>query len=321
LLDPTSLAHSQANEQYNPQINALVRQIADAKVQEGATQGNIQDWYSKLVGDANSAAGADSRDAAAILGSHDNASAGLVNALGGSASAAASDAGAQAGIGRSALEGLGLTNAATERHLGTAYAGEGVTALQDQSHKFQNDLHDALGKQVDLQGAKGAAYNTALQNALAARTAQAKTQMDTKVEQQLSGVQADQANANLQGTQLANNINAWRFQQGIKAANDGGSGSVPEFTKQSPGQLSQLQNNLLNGMLGPKGNFNVDPKEAFTKMSAALANLSYGKWSPAANPAARAYVTNLIAPRLAAWNRQNPQNQYKLVKGQIVHTK
>lgn len=322
LVDPQAYAHGAANEQYDPQIAELARQMADANRQQGATQGSLKDWYSKLVGDANAQADANQGDAKAILGDHDTAASGIINALGGSSSAAAADAGAQAGIGRTALEGLGLSNSALSRNLGTAYAGEGVTALGDQDRSYRADLKDALAKKSDLIGAKGAAYVQALQTARSERTAQIKNQTDTAAVAKLSGVQLASAKQGLSDQKLNHQINNWRFQQGIKAANDGGgAGSVPEFTKQNPGQLNQLQTNLLNGTLGKHGNFNQDPSEVFQKMSSTLANLSYGKWDPSTNPAAHAYVTNIIASRLDAWNRQNPQNKYTVKNGQIVHTK
>lgn len=321
LIDPVAAAHAAANGAYDPKIRALARQIADAKAQEGATQGDIKSWYAKLVGDTGGAATANQATTDAALSGHDAAAAGLVAALGGSSSAGAADVAANATIGRTSLESLGQNNVGFDRNIGTAYAGEGVTALQDEHRGYASALKDNLAAQQDNYGAKGNAYISALQQARLDRTNQAKTIMDTNVEGKLSGVQVAQANANLASTKQGIKINEWRYQQGIKAAGSGGAGSVPEFTKQNPGQLSQLTNNLLNGELGPKGNFNQDPKSVLARAATTLAQLSYGKWDPKTNPAARQFITQMVGSRLDAWNRQNPQNKYALQGGQLISIK
>lgn len=322
LIDPQQYAAATANAQYNPQINALVRQIADAKAQQGATQKDIQDWYSKLVGDTGAEATQNNADAQAILGGHDAAAAGLVNALGGSASAGAAEAGAQAGIGRSALEKLGLSNTTLSRNLGTAYAGEGVTALRDQNRQYATDLKTALGQKADLLGAKGAAETSALQSAYAQRTAQQSQQLDDQIKSNLAGVQLDTAKTNLEGTKLNTQIARWRLQAGIKAAAATGTpGAVQDWGKLGTSNLSSLSTNMQSGLLGPKGNLAISPVEAYNRIGNRLRELSYGKWDPQANPQINQWRNQVIIDHLPEWNRTHPNEQYGFFNGKIKRTK
>jgi hypothetical protein len=322
MINPEASAHAAANAQYDPQINTLTRAQAAAAVQQKADQGNLASWYKSLIGETGDAHDSDLADYQALMGTAGDVTKGAVDSLGGSASAAAAQAGALGQIGSNELGGISLANLGDMNARKVNYGKEGVGQRILSRQAFDTATRDNAGKVADLQGAKGNAFvgdRDAAYNTLAS---QQKNLMNAKIAQALAGPQLKAAELGNKATQQNIDINAWRQKMGIKLAAQGGNaGSVPEFTKQNPGDLTKLGYTLLQGSLGPKGNFNASPVDIYQKMSATLSSLSYGKWDPSVNPAAKAFLISTVNAHLAAWNRQNPQNKFAIKGGAIVHTK
>jgi hypothetical protein len=322
LIDPIAYAKAATDAKYNPRINEMLRQMGQDRNQQGQDQTDIANWYTALGNQAGAAHTDDLAAEKSLLGGSDTALAGLVNSLGGSSSPAAAMAAAQGTIGRNELSGLASNHESNLTQRGTDFANAGVGQRLLSLKDYEANRKTAQGDLSDLRGQKADDYTTALDSAYNLRGTQEKNLMNAKITAALAGPQLKSALLANKSAKLNYDINNWRYQMGIKQANEGGNASsVPPFEKQAPADLNKLSNMLLAGALGPRGNFNQNPSDLYQKMSQTLSSLSYGKWDPASNSSAKNFVMGVINAHLSAWNRQNPQNKYKVAGGQIVHTK
>lgn len=273
--NPQKYAQASVNQQYNPQIAELNREIATQSSANATKNQNIEEWIKELVSSSQSAGTQADDMMKAILGG----SASFDKGVGGSLSdpAAAAQYGKTAGIydtglkGQDAIDLLGLANQAPINALkGT----ELMSALQKDQGTGMNDLR---GQLRDLLGAKGNAYTSALDNAVnngITRRGERINQLATlmMLPGQLQGQGLDnflktqqgadahasavsgqaQAAANLRGTQLDN----WMKNKTLTGTAPGTS-----INWNDPATVTQFDTLVTKTITGQYGNFNSDPKK------------------------------------------------------------
>ena len=316
MIDPAGYAKAAAASAYDPRINAAVRSMAQAKAQQGADQADIAKWYSELVGQANASHASDLAAYHDLLGGVGDVTKGVVDSLGGSANPAAAEAAAQGQIGATELGGLGLADLAAVNARKDSFAKEGVGQRVLSRRAYEGGLTQAQGDLADLRAAKGNEYTKDLEDAYNLRASQAKNLMNAQMAAALAGPQLASQKLAFKQAQLNYDIDHWRYQMGIKQAAQGNSGGVPDFAQQDPTKLSSF---LLQGTLGPRGNFNQNPADIYNRMAGMIKTVSYGKYDPASDPKVKNFLVGLVQSHLSAWNRQNPQNKFAIKGGKVVH--
>lgn len=316
LINPQQYAHAAADASYDPRISGLVRQMTQEGADQKSQQGDIANWYAALMGQAGASHDSDQAAYKDLIGASGDASKGLIDSLGGSASPAAALAAAQATTGTDELAGLSLADLAGANARKDSYAQQGVgQRLLSQRAYNQQKLND-LGNLADLRSAKGDEYTKDLENAYGIQGNQAKNLMNARITAALAGPQLDAANLANDTAKTNLKIANWRLQMGIKQSAAAGAGGTPDFQKQDPTKLSSF---LLQGTLGPRGNFNQNPVDIYNRMNSMLKTVSYGKYDSASDPRVKQFLIGLVNAHLSAWNRQNPQNRYAVKGGKVVH--
>lgn len=312
LIDPTSYAHAAANASYDPRISALVRQMTQESADQKSQQGDIANWYAALVGQANASHASDKSAYQDLIGASGDASKGLIDSLGGSASPAAAMAAAQAETGNQELAGLSAADLAGVNARKDSYAQQGVGQRLLSQRGYDANRTKEFGDLADLRGAKGDEYVKQLESAYNLRGTQAKNLLNARITTALAGPQLTQANIATQSAQTA----LAQARANLKISQENANGTVPDFQKQDPTKLS---NYLLSGALGPRGNFNQSPVDIYNRMSGLIKTVSYGKYDPNSDPRVKNYLIGLVQSHLSAWNRQNPKNRFAVKGGKLVH--
>jgi hypothetical protein len=322
IVDPKSAANALVEAQYGPQAAALTRQMADARSQQQADQAQLGQWYKELVGQATQAFADEGKAFAGISSGADAATKGLVDSLGGSANPAASSAAAYGQINKGELDSNTQADLHALEGMGLGYAKQGIGKRADSARAFEQTMGDLFNQQKSLAAQRAAAYATAFNDYTDKNNTNRKDAFNQALSAALASRQLDQADLNLKVTKsnlltASQNrwINNWRVNQGIKAQNL--AGTTQPFESLSIKDKTSLANGLLQGVLGPKGNFNQNPVDIYNRMAGML-KATTPKYDPDVNPAAKSFIIGIINAHLSAWNRQNPQNPYHVAGGRVV---
>lgn len=320
--NPTKLAQSMVNAQYDPQIVGLASELTNARNQGTQAQKDIKEWYAALASDLAATTQADSRAQADVLASHDASQQGILNVLGGNVGAANSAA-AFGAINRGALEKIGESRQNYDNALAPAFTSQRNDAALSQLNK-DAAAQEALVKQLTaMRTAKGQAFAGAYQQAMddnfknQVASVNAKAQL-AMLPAQLATAQAGVATANA-GLKMAGlKYNAQQLQNTILGQKV--NGPVPKFSKLNPAQFTGLQNQLLSQAVDAKDPMKLahNPSVVYKAWKAALRNMSGGQWDANNSGIVNSWVNNLIGSRLPQWNRTHPRKQFAIRNGVLV---
>lgn len=165
LINPSSYASQAAGAEYDPQIAALDREIGRQPKQAAMNISNITDWYNQVMGTARTGAGLNKQMAAGAVGASGAATQGVINALGGSASAAAGDVGEWGNMMTQTLNADAASGAAFDQRLQTLFQGEGASAKTSEQNYQKRLAQELLAGRKDLVKAKGQKYGALMSEA------------------------------------------------------------------------------------------------------------------------------------------------------------
>jgi hypothetical protein len=323
--DPTAIANSQVNAQFDPQITSLAQALTQAQGQGTQDQTDIKAWYDALQKDLGATTAADTQAQTDALASHDAGQQGILNVLGGNAGAANSAA-AFGAIDRGALEKLGLSRQNYDSALAPAFTSQRNDAALGQLNKDRSAQQDLASQLAAARTAKGQAFGSALANAqdtnlknsIAVTNAKAQLALlPYQVQDAQLGVQGKKADLKMAGLQY----NAQKLKNA--ALGSSASGPVPSFSQLNPEQLTGLQNQLLSQAVDSKDPMKLahNPADVYQAFGAALRSMSGGQWDPQTSATVNKWRNNLIASRLPSWNRSHPKQQYAFKNGVLVKKK
>lgn len=264
MINPTAYANSAMETKYGPAAAELVRQMAQAKADQGSHQTDIKNWFAQILGDQKTGAASNVAALGGILSGADKANVGLVNALGGSANAASSNVASLGTIGRNALEQLAAHQANFDDTQHTAIGQQGVEAANNEYAKGQKVRDDLASQMLNLNNQRGSDYTTTLQGAQQDRFKQQLAIHDAKVANaMLPGQLRSQTDAHI-AAQNANStaeVNTKYLQAKIKAM---GTSTATDWSKATT--RNDWHDAVTQSVSDRNGALVTDPATAWTQI-------------------------------------------------------
>jgi hypothetical protein len=324
-MDPTKLATSMVNAQYDPQITDLASHLTTAQNQGTQDQTDIKAWYDALASDLADTTASDTKAQTAALADHDAGQAGILNVLGGNAGAANS-ASAFGAINRGELEKIGLSRKQYDDALAPAFTSQRNDAALSQLNRDRTAQEDLLSQLTAARTAKGQAFagaysqaaDDAFKNQVASVNAKAQLSM---LPSQLATARQNVAQGNASLKLAGLNYDAQLLKNQVLGQQ--ASGPVPVFGSLNPEQLTGLQNQLLSQAVDSKDPLKLahNPMDVYKAWGSALRSMSGGKWNPQTSAMVDKWRNGLLASRLPQWNRTHPKQQFAFRNGVLVKKK
>ena len=335
LINPRAYARGAASE-YNPQINALTRQMAQSQRDNAGTIHDIQDWYGQLVGQNAGAMAQQQQLQQGVQQGGDAFRQNLIASLGqGVAPILAQDASQSHDF----LANLGLNQQNLLASQGNAAAMQGVETAVRQNRGYDAYRKDLLGQLTDQQSAKAGAYAKAFQEGIGVRRDQAKDYIDAQMTSALAGPELEAAQlanrstrlsqqgtkqqlqqqkelwpGQLEAQKLANKSAKWELDH----AKDPNTGQTYGWNKLQPSDMLGIQKSLQQVVLGPEGGLKGGPIQAYNAMGNQLRAMSQGKWNPAVDAKVDRFRNTILGQYLPAWNKAHPGQQFVFKNGKLV---
>jgi hypothetical protein len=324
-----SMAEAQVNAAYEPMLQDLARQMAQARAQADAAQASIGNWYGGAISQAQGMIPGLDAETSSLLAGTDAANAGAAAALGGGASDAAGSAAAFGAITRGELAKLGESAHSYASGMIPVLSLQGGDAKQRQAASDVSVMQDLAAqiadanykKIADTLQAKQDGRSNSMKDKLALINAYSQLAL---LPGQLKGQNLDLLGkqSDLKSAAVSRQLDQLRLKLGLKNA-DTSTGAVTPWGQLNPEQLASLRDDLVSKVVSKQNpsQLAVDPIYVYNQWGNALRGVSNGQWDPKTSAAVRSWRDNQLASYLPLWNKKHPKLKYSIRNGQLVRIK
>lgn len=299
VIDPQAYATGTANAQYDPQIAALQKQINDNPGQTKLDQSNISDWFGHALNTYNAGAANAAQQYDNSANQLTDSTKGFMSALGGSSNSANQGIANTGQIAQAMLAGNRNADVKLDTNMQGLIPLAEAQAHTNQSQLMGKQLSDLMSQIGAQKGAKGAAYNAALQTGMGQKFSQLSDidNANTSAAQSLFGDAETRRSDNTSAAAAAmNGITAQMMLPGQLAAQklaNQGAGLSNKYTAaktktlsagvdlNKPGDVQALQSNVAKIVLKSAVNpttgettlaLNGDPNKMWNAVKGQLSN-------------------------------------------------
>lgn len=202
-IDPAAYAASAANEAYNPIIAELLNQQKQTQAQGGQNIADISSWFGQLENTRQRSAAGDQAALAEAVANNQKDISGIAGLFGQSGG---HDLANTAANNLAGIRAQGKATTDFDSHMAAVLAAQGVDARIAAQHATSATLQELGGKIVAQRGAKGQAYQRALQEGRGQKLQQQAAIQNMQLAELMAPVQLATAKANLASTKTQSQL-------------------------------------------------------------------------------------------------------------------
>jgi hypothetical protein len=356
---PEGYVESIVGASYDPQIEAMQRELDSTRADRSAGLGAISDWFGGAVESAQANAVADEAHGQAAIDQYEEALQGLGAGLQGSELA---DMAAWGGMGLGAMNAINTSQGNFNRSTEEALQAQKNDYTFIENREFQDQIEDLQFGLGQLRSARGAEASK-LANELMLRQQEFNANQEqayinaalsaagtisnmpgqggylgfkspSELISALAGLQsmnitAAMAPAQIKAGKLGNaatksqiKVNEAQIEQILAGVAEANQGAVPKISQMKPAERNELYTAIFQHMIGPGGNFTVDPLQGYNKARNMLTRFGGSTLNANNKDVSNWLRSNAFTPaRLQWWNKRYPNKKVAWKDGKIVRIK